>query len=167
MRRYLPAAHTAAAAIVVEPADADDVCQDAFLSALAHIDGFDPGRRFLPWLLNIAKHRALDLRRRQRVRATEVLGGGSGECDPPAPARECPDARAERGELRRNIADGLAALPAVQRAVLLLHDRDGIQHDAIGAMLGCATGTSRCHLFKARRRMRRHLGTVYGDRDSG
>jgi RNA polymerase sigma-70 factor, ECF subfamily len=161
VRRHVVAAHDAAYAVLRNEADADDACQDAFLSALLHIEAFDPTRSFRPWLLHIVRNRALDLCRRRRVRAAEVLGSGVGAVDVTAPAHERPDVHAERSDLRQWIAGAVATLAGPHRSVLLLHDLHGLRHREIGALLGCATGTSRHHLFTARRlvrgRLRAHL----------
>src|SRR5687768_15817093 len=62
VRRHLAAMHAVAVRILGESADADDVCQDAFLSALLHLETFDPSRSFRGWLHEIVRHRALDVR---------------------------------------------------------------------------------------------------------
>jgi RNA polymerase sigma-70 factor, ECF subfamily len=157
VRRHVVAAHDAAYAVLHNEADADDACQDAFLSALLNIERLDPTRSFRPWLLHIVRNRALDLCRRRRVRASDVLGSGAGEVDVTAPAHERPDAYAERSDLRQSIAGAVATLAEPYRTVLLLHDLEGLQHREVGARLGCATGTSRHHLFTARRLVRGRL----------
>jgi DNA-directed RNA polymerase specialized sigma24 family protein len=43
------------------------------------------------------------------------------------------------------------------RAVLILHDIEGYEHHQIGKMLGCAVGTSKSQLHKARMKLRRLL----------
>jgi RNA polymerase sigma-70 factor (ECF subfamily) len=48
----------------------------------------------------------------------------------------------------------VARLPAGARAVFVLHDVEGYQHGEIGQLLGIAEGTSKAHLFRARRLLR-------------
>jgi RNA polymerase sigma-70 factor (ECF subfamily) len=48
-------------------------------------------------------------------------------------------------------------LPPGYRAVLVLHDIEGLQHDEIANILGCRVGTSKSQLHKARAQMRRLL----------
>ena len=45
----------------------------------------------------------------------------------------------------------IAALPPGARAVFVLHDVEGYQHDEIARMTGTAAGTCRAHLHRARR----------------
>ena len=51
----------------------------------------------------------------------------------------------------------IGQLPAGCRSVLVLHDIEGFTHEEIAASLGIAAGTSKAHLFRARRLLRRWL----------
>lgn len=156
VRRHLPAAFAVARAIVVEPADAEDVCQDAFTSVLARLDDCRPAEMFRAWLLRSVRNRAISFHRWQRVREATVLGTGPGESDLPA-ADESPLAAAERADLRARLEAALATLTEAQRTVVVLHDVEGWGHREIAALLGVAEGTSRAALFTARRRLRARL----------
>lgn len=161
VRRHLNAVRTVALAVSGNATDAEDVCQDAFAAALRRINYCRPEEKFRPWLLAIARNRALDIRRRARVRAVESLdaveeqvdadGALSGRHDP-APLRA-----AERADLRGHLAAAIATLTDVRREVLLLHDVDDWTHQEIAAHLGLAEGTVRSHLFWARRDLRARL----------
>ena len=157
VRRHLPAAFAVARSIVVEPADAEDVCQDAFTAVLARLEECQPAEKFRAWLLRSVRNRAISFRRWQRVREASVLGAGPGETDV-ASNRESPLAAAERADLRGRLGDALATLSDAQRAVVLLHDVEGWGHREIANLLGVAEGTSRATLFAARRRLRALLG---------
>jgi RNA polymerase sigma-70 factor, ECF subfamily len=158
VRRHLRAAHTAALAVAGGAADADDVCQDAFMTALERLDSCRPEEKFRPWLLTIVRNRAIDLRRRQRVRAAEPLEtaepatAGNVRSAEPSPLRA-----AERADARAHLQAAVAGLTDVRREVLLLHDLDGWSHPEIAAHLGLAVGTVRAHLFWARRDLRARL----------
>jgi RNA polymerase sigma-70 factor (ECF subfamily) len=152
VRRHLRAAHAAALAVGLEASDADDVCQDAFVTALEQLERCRPEEKFRPWLLTIARNRALDLRRRQRVRAAESLDVVEVGAADPGPLRA-----AERADARSHLAAALATLTDIRREVLLLHDLDGWTHPEIAAHLGVAVGTARAHLFWARRDLRARL----------
>lgn len=173
VRRHLPAAHGAAYALLGETADAEDVCQDAFVAALAHIDDCRPEEKFRPWLLTIVRNRALDLRRRQRVRAAEPLDERWEGSTKESGAAFGASSRDERGPLgaaedadaRAHLRAALDALTDVRREVVLLHDLEGWTHREIATHLGLAEGTVRAHLFWARRRLRETLSAEFGDRD--
>jgi RNA polymerase sigma-70 factor (ECF subfamily) len=134
-------------------ADAEDVCQEAFLTALQRLEDCRRPERFRAWLLTIVRNRARDLLRSGAVRqalplesAASVAGG------------ESPFEAAHRVETRERLEAALRELPAVQREVLLLHDLEGWRHREIGELLGMPEGTVRAHLFHARRGVRERLG---------
>ena len=56
--------------------------------------------------------------------------------------------------LQIDLEGAVARLPAGARAVFVLHDVEGYQHGEIGQLLGIAEGTSKAHLFRARRLLR-------------
>jgi RNA polymerase sigma-70 factor, ECF subfamily len=165
VRRHLKAAYAAAVAVSGDPVDAEDICQDAFVLALERIEQCHPEEKFRPWLLAIVRNRAIDVRRRRRVRAAEPLEAieerqqgrsilwGQHE---PGPLRE-----AERADTRAHLTAAIATLTAVRREVLLLHDLEGWSHHDIAAHLGVAEGTVRSHLFWARRDVRARLSPEF------
>jgi RNA polymerase sigma-70 factor, ECF subfamily len=164
VRRHLPAAHAAALAVLGDAADAEDACQDAFISALRRIDDCRPEEKFRPWLLTIVRNRAIDLRRRQRVRMADSLDAVGGADAPAATAVAAsggPLRDAERADIRAHLAVALGSLTDVRREVVLLHDLEGWSHREIGNHLGLAEGTVRAHLFWARRDLRRRLSAEW------
>jgi RNA polymerase sigma-70 factor (ECF subfamily) len=60
--------------------------------------------------------------------------------------------------LSSRLEAALAELPAGYRAVLVLHDVEGMNHEECAEILGCQVGTSKSQLHKARARMRELLG---------
>lgn len=154
VRRHLSAAHAVARAVLGVREDAEDACQDAFVAALRHIEGCDPPEKFRAWFLTIVRNRSLDLRRRAQRRAAEPLADHDSVTAPNA----SPLRHAERAELRQRLGAAIERLTATQREVIVLHEVEGWTHPEIGAVLGIDAGTSRAHLFAARRALRRLLG---------
>jgi RNA polymerase sigma-70 factor, ECF subfamily len=72
-RRHWPRAYRAAFLIVHDHAAAEDIAQEAFLSAVRHLDRFDRQRRFGPWLGAIVANRAIDWARARAVRRESGL----------------------------------------------------------------------------------------------
>jgi RNA polymerase sigma-70 factor (ECF subfamily) len=161
VRRHLPAAYAVARAVVDDPADAEDVCQDVFAALLGRLDECRPAATFRAWLLRSVRNRAISMRRWRRVRAAAPLGTAPGEADVPAPGAD-PLAAAERAELRARLAAALATLTAVQRTVVVLYDVEGWDHREIAGLLGVAEATSRAALSRGRRRLRAELGPALG-----
>lgn len=122
-------------------AAAEDVVQEAFLSAWRRAASFDPTRGSLrTWLLGIVHHRAVDaLRRsgsdvRRRVDApVEELEIDSGE-------ERVDSSVAQRDEGHR-VRTALAELPAEQSRVIELAYFGGFTHTEIADMLGLPVGT--------------------------
>ena len=67
-RRHWPAAHRAAWLIVHDAAAAEDIAQEAFVSALRALDRFDRRRPLAPWLHRIVVNRAIDWSRARALR---------------------------------------------------------------------------------------------------
>ena len=105
------------------------------------------------------RNRAIDLRRRSRVRRADSLDV-VGETVAASPAQG-PLREAERADARAHLAAALATLTDVRREVVLLHDLEGWSHREIGEHLGLAEGTVRAHLFWARRDLRRRLSAEW------
>lgn len=151
VRRHLRAAFAVALAVLGEPADAEDVCQDAFVTALQQLDTCQP-ERFAGWLLRIVRNRAISVQRQQKVRRAMPLEWANGARSRDDPARD-----AEQSALTDRLAAAVKQLPERQREVLLLHDLEGWRHREIGEVLGMPEGTVRYTLFHARRAVRERL----------
>ncbi len=152
VRRHLKAAYAVALAQLGEAADAEDVCQDAFVTALRRMEECRRPDQFGAWLLAIVRNRAHDFRRRRTVRDALPLDAALAASGGPDPHRE-----AERGELRRDLLGAMEGLSETQREVVLLHDLEGWSHREIGEKLGMSDGSARVHLFKARKTLRERL----------
>jgi RNA polymerase sigma-70 factor, ECF subfamily len=159
VRRYLKLAHAVALGVLGNPADAEDVCQDAFLTALVKLEECRDPARFAAWLLRIVRNRALNFRESRSRREGEPLERlTSGAMAARAPGGDDPGREAERSELRERLLAALAVLPPSQREVVLLHDLEGWQHQEIAELLGTSEGAVRVRLLQARRRLRGLLG---------
>jgi RNA polymerase sigma-70 factor, ECF subfamily len=148
VRMHRERAYAVARAIVTSHEDAEDAAQEGFLNAYRALARFRPDQPFGAWLHRIVANAALDLTRRRKVRAAEVIPAS-------VPMRFRDPAEAD--ELRRRIVSGLEALTPRQRAVIVLHDVEGFTHGEIGAMLGMPEGTARSDLHHARAALRRAL----------
>jgi RNA polymerase sigma-70 factor (ECF subfamily) len=127
--------------ILGNAADAEDVTQDTFVSALQRISTYDPAQAMGPWLRAIARNRAIDLIRR-RARAPE----------PEAAARSqsVESVAIDRLEAER-VREALATLPARDRALLVLRYWEDQSVEAVARALGMTDGAARVALLRARR----------------
>ena len=130
--------------------DAEDVLQEAWVRGLAAVGQFRGDASFVTWMTRIVVRGALDhLRRRES----------------PTPLLSLDDARsiaspAVDGELVTDIEHALSRLSSSARSVVVLHDIEGWTHAEIAAELSIAVGTSKAHLFQARRKLRAFLATA-------
>jgi RNA polymerase sigma-70 factor (ECF subfamily) len=128
-RRHWPRAHRAAWLVVHDATAAEDVAQEAFLSAVRSLHRFDRRRPFGPWLHRIVVNRAIDYARARELR------------------REVADAGVEPAVFDRSDAPGddvlgaLAALPPDQRAVIVMRHLLGFTPGEIASALGLPRGT--------------------------
>lgn len=105
-RAHWPRAHRAAYLVIHDSALAEDIAQEAFVTAVRHLDRFDRRRPFGPWLHRIVVNRAIDATRARAVRPETTLHDGH-----PAPEAPAGD---------HDTFSALASLPPEQRAVIVL-----------------------------------------------
>jgi RNA polymerase sigma-70 factor (ECF subfamily) len=151
--RYAPAVLRVAHACLGNTADAEDVVQNAFVSAWRARNTFDPGKgSMLAWLLAITRRRALDLLRARgrQARISQALHAIDTREGPPPH-----DRRADGVVDRLVVLDELAALPAEQQRVLLLAFYDDLTHQQIAAETGMPLGTVKSHLRRGMARLRK------------
>lgn len=137
-RRHWPAAHRAAWLVVHDAAAAEDIAQEAFLSALRALDRFDRRRPLGPWLHRIVVNRAIDWARARALRpetAVETLP------EPPAPAKEA--------GFDETVVEALTALGPEHRAVVVLRHLLGYTPGEIATMLDLPRGTVNSRLRRA------------------
>jgi RNA polymerase sigma-70 factor, ECF subfamily len=156
VRRYGRAVYAVARAVLGNSADAEDVSQESWVRALAKLEDCREPKRFVYWLLQIVRNRALSYVEYRRLRRTEPLE--SALALPGSAHPEDPGARLQRERQRRRLEEALAQLSAPQREILLLHDLVGWKHRRIAESLGISEVNCRQRLFQAHARMRELLG---------
>ena len=138
-----------------DPAMAADATQEAFISAYRKLNTYRGGS-FLAWLLRIVTNACYDeLRRRQRRPTVplEPIDSDSQEVESPrwmVDPGESPEDAAERLELGRAIQRCLSKLGPDFRAVAVLVDIQGLDYQEAAQVLGCALGTVKSRLARAR-----------------
>jgi RNA polymerase sigma factor (sigma-70 family) len=134
---------------------AEDLAQETFLRLLRHIDQFQPGRPFKPWLYAIAVNTARDHYKSADSRHTEALAP-----DFDAPGSETPVEAALRAEEWQRVARAVRGLPLHQREVVVLRYVDDLPLQAIAEVLNVPTGTVKSRLSLALGRLRAALGAT-------
>jgi RNA polymerase sigma-70 factor, ECF subfamily len=151
------------AARMLGPDDAEDVVQDALLSAWKSMGSFE-GTSFRAWVFRIVTNRALD-RLRSRKRHPELpldppseSDDATGWAEPVAGGPELADLAADR-EALRVVEDALGTIPADQRAALLLRDVEGFAYEEIAVITGTEIGTVKSRIHRGRLAVRNILIT--------
>jgi len=135
-------------------AEAEDITQDVFIVLLHKAGDYRAEASFTTWLHRMTVNQVLMHFRRRVVKTEKTTHDGS------TPIRivtgtENPSRMALIDRIALNQAIG--HLPPGYRMVFILHDVEGFEHDQISKMLGCAVGTSKSQLHKARQRLRELL----------
>jgi RNA polymerase sigma-70 factor (ECF subfamily) len=136
---------------IVGPGETDELTQEVFVKALRGIHGFRGESQLGTWIYRLAVNAALSYATREQGRQRRQLGDDMLQLLP-AESQQHSDPF-----LRSRLEAALSALPAGYRAVLVLHDIEGLQHEEIAQILGVRVGTSKSQLHKARARMRELL----------
>ena len=129
---------------------ARELMQDVFIRAWEKLGTFRGESAFGTWLHRLAVNVVLMDERLAARRAEDWIESDERE------VRLLPVHEAPAG-LRMDLDAAIAALPPGARQVLILYDVEGYEHQEIGTMLGIAEGTSKAHLFRARRLLREKL----------
>ena len=130
LRHWRPA-YRAAYLVVHDPAAAEDITQEAFLSAVRHLDRFDRRRPFGPWLHRIVVNRAIDWTRARNARR-EAPGDRVERAAAPDPPSEA---------LSPEVVDALGLLSPEQRAVIVMRYLLDYTPGEIGELLELPRGT--------------------------
>jgi RNA polymerase sigma-70 factor, ECF subfamily len=152
VRRHYRAVFAVALAIMGTTADAEDVCQDAFVRAATKLEECRQPERFAQWLSAIVRNHARNELMRPSVRRHTTISAAT------ASVTDDTVHRLSKDHLRARLEDALGSLSVIQREVVLLHDLEGWSHEDIARSIGTSAGMSRQHLFKARRILREALG---------
>lgn len=145
------------------PADAEDLSQEAFVQAFSRLADFRVGARFHPWLYTIALNLCRNHLRRRSLRRWLPLQGTREDEDGAAPREwPAPGPDPEEGllgeEADRHLQAAVDALPVKYREVFLLRQAQGLSYEEIASVVGVPLGTVEVRLFRARRRLLDALG---------
>jgi RNA polymerase sigma-70 factor (ECF subfamily) len=129
------------------PEDAADATQEVFLTCLRKLRSFRGGSAFATWLHRVAVNACYDaLRKRSREYPV-----------PEAPERSSDLDVAERSAASVDVQRALLEVPEEFRAVLVLHDVQGVPYEEIAEALGAPLGTVKSRLHRGRIALARAL----------
>jgi RNA polymerase sigma-70 factor (ECF subfamily) len=155
-RRHWPWAHRAAYLVVHDAAAAEDIAQEAFLSAVRALDRFDRRRPFGPWLNRIVINRAIDWGRARALRREAAI---EADADLEA-ADERRDAPAGGRPYSEPTVAALRTLSPEHRAVVVLRYLFEYTPGEIAAILELPRGTVNSRLRRALDGLETELGST-------
>ncbi len=138
-------------------AEAEDLTQDAFIHVFRKLSTFRGDSAFSTWLYRIAVNTVLMHFRKKSNR--QVSLDQPAQADSGLPKREYgrADDRLTGSVDRLALARAINELPPGYRAIFLMHEVQGYEHQEIAKLLKCSIGNSKSQLHKAKLRMRRLL----------
>jgi RNA polymerase sigma-70 factor (ECF subfamily) len=160
MRRHNERVYRAARAIVRDDREAEDVMQEAYMNAYAHLGQFDGRAKFSTWLTKIAVYEALArARRRGRYEPLDEIQLES--FMPTAPPPD-PERQAFGRELGRLIESAVDHLGDGYREVFMLRQVEGLSTAETADVLGVTEEVVKTRFSRARHAIQRNLAEQTG-----
>ncbi len=147
MDRHKVAVRRRVRSMLRNPADEDDLVQQAFLKAWRHLASFRAEASFRTWLTQIAANEVMQLYRRER---SSPICPALADLDSFASRCESPHQSLERVEARQAVRNAVAKLPEKYREILILRDLQQLTAQETGRRLQIGVPLVKTRLFRAR-----------------
>jgi RNA polymerase sigma-70 factor (ECF subfamily) len=164
MRRYNQRLYRAARSVFpANPSEAEDVVQDAWVRAFAHLSQFEGRSSVATWLVRITLHEAWA--RARRLRRSQPLGDGDADApfegkenimNNPSPAPD-PECGAAGTEMRAILEAAVEALPEAYRTVFVLREVEDMSTEETAESLELTTDAVKTRLHRARGLLRKEI----------
>jgi RNA polymerase sigma-70 factor, ECF subfamily len=166
LKRFAPRLYRLALHLMGDPDEAEDVLQEGFIQACAHVADFEGRSGLGTWLHRIVRNAALGRLRRKSLATAPLVGNDestSGVQEVLVDRAEGPSdavlAR-ERGEVLERV---IVALPDSLRAAFVLRDIEGLSTKEAAVALGITESAVKVRLHRARLALRASLATPETD----
>jgi RNA polymerase sigma-70 factor, ECF subfamily len=153
---------------VRNPAEAEDIAQEAFIKAYRALPQFRGDSAFYTWLYRIAANTAKNAvvsRDRSPIEYNIDRNDSSEEQPYDMQGRmkdsETPEGLVLTDEIRRTVNAAIEALPEDLKTAIVLRELDGLSYEEIAAAMDCPVGTVRSRIFRAREAIDRRLREVF------
>jgi RNA polymerase sigma-70 factor, ECF subfamily len=159
--------------VLPNPADAEDVAQEAVFKAFLHLDQLADDEKFKAWLLRIGVNEARMRRRKDRAQLYDALDGDAAEDEDAdfrpkqfADWRDLPSDALDREEFRKAVREAVAKLPEKYRVIFLLADAQSLSYEEIAATLNISVGSVKTRVHRARMKLQEQLTPAFKPRMS-
>lgn len=146
----IPNLRAFAISLTGDPHAANDLVQEALLKAWSNHDKFAPGTNLKAWLFTILRNTYFSDFRKKRREVQDVDGAAAAQLASPAEQ----DGHMDMADFRR----ALAELSEDQREALLLIGAEGFSYEEAAEIAGCAVGTVKSRVNRARVRLAGLMG---------
>ena len=154
----IPALRAFARTFCQRPEEADDLVQETLTKALANLDKFEPGTRLKSWLFTIMRNTFCT---RFKKSSRETVG-----LPEAVTAKLTTEASQEWSVQAEEVRRALNRLPEHHREMLVLIVMLGERYEDAAEICGCAVGTIKSRINRARNKLQEILG-VSGEGDYG
>jgi RNA polymerase sigma-70 factor (ECF subfamily) len=150
LRRYNQSVYRAVRAVLKRDDEVEDVMQQAYLNAYAHLGQFADRSRFSTWLIRIAVNEALARLRKSQSSSWSWSGGDEMVLQRVETMSPNPEQQVSAAEMREVVEAELSALPATYRTVLVLRDVEGMSTAEAASCLEVSEDAIKTRLSRAR-----------------
>jgi RNA polymerase sigma-70 factor, ECF subfamily len=155
--------------MIRDPADIEDIAQEAFIKAYRALPGFRGESAFYTWLYRIAINTAKNHFAAQGRRAPTVSGvdvedpEGEGEMAHLADSAT-PESLYQSKQIGLAVNRAIEKLAPDLRTAIVLRELEGLSYDEIAESMDCPVGTVRSRIFRAREAIAEELRPLLGTR---
>jgi len=153
---------------VRNPAEAEDIAQEAFIKAYRALPQFRGDSAFYTWLYRIAINTAKNaVVSRDRSPIEYNIDRNSTDNDESYDMQgrmrdsETPEGLVLTDEIRSTVNAAIDALPEDLRTAIVLRELEGLSYEEIAEAMACPVGTVRSRIFRAREAIDRRLREVF------
>jgi len=156
MLELIPALRAFAVSLTGSAEGADDLVQETLVRAMAHIDTFQPGTNMGAWLFTILRNLVFSQSRKKRRDVAYRL-----TC-----AQQSWKTHAEQhGKMElMQMRQALMKIPSEQREAIVLVGASGFSYEEAAEVIGCAVGTVKSRVSRARERLMKLMQVNTSDR---
>jgi len=167
IRRYQDRIYGLAYHLTANHEEANDIAQETFIKAWKALPGFKGDASFYTWIYRIAYNHTLNFLKSRRMRTAHLSLNDmdlNAENNPDLVALasdQTPHRDARLTELSERLNTALQKLSEEHRAVVTLHDIEGLPHEEIARIVGVNPGTVRSRLHYARQQLQGWLSDMW------
>jgi RNA polymerase sigma-70 factor, ECF subfamily len=140
--------------LISNPAEAEDVAQDAFIKAYRALKSFRGDSAFYTWLyriaINTAKNALVSNGRRPADYSLDLQDPDQYEAHSRLKESDTPEGMLLTEEIRQTVQHAMQDLPDDLRTAITLRELDGLSYEEIAEAMACPVGTVRSRIFRAR-----------------